>query len=632
MSQTYYGGAGSARYNASLEASRFPTPFFDMASTAMPADNTALLWSEFIFHANSVYRQSAVRLVSYFMTDISFRGATANDSIGQDESDKWGHYMRETLDVPSHEFVMGMDIMSYGNSFTSVLVPFKRMLACRCGSQYALSKMADDVSTFGVQYRGDRFHARCPKCKKAGVWEIEDHLDDRADKLILKRWSPHEMVIKHDLLTDQCKYFWKIPEEYKAQIRRGNMFELERCPKELLDAISKNQQLFEFADDQIFHAKEPTLAGMKHRGWGISRTMINFRQVWYVQLLHRYNEAIAADYVIPFRVLTPGSAGRSGQAGEPLHSINSGDFLRRVGHMVKKRRMNPTDWYTLPYPVQYQILGGEARDLAPKDLLEQGYDWMLEGLGVPIELRRSSMSVQTMPVSLRVFEASFHWLIAVFNKYLRWLAQRIVRTYRWENVLPVHERVTHADDMQKQMAILQMAAGGNVSLTTALRMLGLDNREEQRQIAEDSKFSQELQAKMQEMMQQAQFGEQLAHGAPAGQAGQQPGMAAPSGAIIPGQAGAAPPPGMGGAGPITSFLMQGGSTAMDPTSMYQIAMQLAQQLLSIPDQATVNRELAAAKQQNPTLHAAISQAMKDVRSQMRSQGQAQMMQQNFGTT
>ena len=629
MSHSYYGGASTSRYNTALEASRFPTPFFDMASTAMPADNTALLWSEFIFHANSVYRQSAVRCVSYFLTDISFRAASSNEDLGRDEADKWSHYMRETLDVQGYEFIMGLDILCYGNHFGSVLVPFKRMLMCTCGSQYALKEMANNTSTFNVQYRGDHFHARCPKCKRAGRWTIEDKQDDRPDKLILKRWSPHEIVIKHDLLTDQCRYFWNIPEDYKAQIRRGNMFELERIPKELLEAISKNQKLFEFAEDQIFHAKEPTISGMRHRGWGISRTMINFRQVWYVQLLHRYNEAIAADYVIPFRVITPASTSRGGGNGEPLQTINSGDFLRRVGGMVKKRRFNPTDWYTLPYPVTYQILGGEARNLAPRELLEQGYDWMLEGLGAPIELRRGTLTMQTMPVSLRVFEASFHFLIFIFNRYLRWLSERVVRAYSWEKVLPVHERVTHADDMQKQMAILQMAAGGNVSLTTALRMLGLDNREEQRQLMDDSKFTQELQAKMQEMMAQSQFGEQLAKGTPAG--GQPPGPGQPAG----GQpaAGQQAMPGMpGGAGPVTAFLQQGGATAMDPSQIMQIAQQLAQQLLSIPDAATRNRELDAAKQASPTLYAAIKQSMTDERSRMRSEGQAQMMQQTYGTT
>ena len=92
-------------------------------------------------------------------------------------------------------------------------------------------------------------------------------------------------------------------------------------------------------------------------------------------------------------------------------------------------------------------------------------------------------------------------------------------------------------------------------------------------------------------------------------------------------------PGMpGGAGPVTAFLQQGGATAMDPSQIMQIAQQLAQQLLSIPDAATRNRELDAAKQASPTLYAAIKQSMTDERSRMRSEGQAQMMQQTYGTT
>jgi hypothetical protein len=51
--------------------------------------------------------------------------------------------------------------------------------------------------------------------------------------------------------------------------------------------------------------REDALAGVRNRGWGISRVLANFRQAWYVQVLHRYNEAIALDYVIPFRLITP---------------------------------------------------------------------------------------------------------------------------------------------------------------------------------------------------------------------------------------------------------------------------------------------------------------------------------------
>jgi len=29
------------------------------------------------------------------------------------------------------------------------------------------------------------------------------------------------------------------------------------------------------------------------------------KQAWYLQVLQRYNEAIALDYIIPFRVISP---------------------------------------------------------------------------------------------------------------------------------------------------------------------------------------------------------------------------------------------------------------------------------------------------------------------------------------
>jgi hypothetical protein len=99
-------------------------------------------------------------------------------------------------------------------------------------------------------------------------------------------------------------YIWRIPEDYRRQIRQGSLFHLERVDQEVLKAVQLNQ-VFRFNPDAIFHMKEPTLSGMINRGWGIPRLLSNFRQIWYVQVLHRFNEAIALDYVIPFRIITP---------------------------------------------------------------------------------------------------------------------------------------------------------------------------------------------------------------------------------------------------------------------------------------------------------------------------------------
>ena len=63
---------------------------------------------------------------------------------------------------------------------------------------------------------------------------------------------------------------------------------------------------------------------------------------------------------------------------------------------------------------------------------------------------------------------------------------------------------------------------------------------------------------------------------------------------------------------------------MTPQEMSEQAMQMAQQLLSMPYEAR-RSELVKIKHSNPTLHAIITQHMDDMRSQASSEGQQMLL-------
>ena len=143
------------------------------------------------------------------------------------------------------------------------------------------------------------------------------------------------MEILYDQLTCDTSYIWKIPEDYRQDVRRGKLFHLERANWEVIQAV-KNNKVLQFDPDVIYHMKDEALAGIRNKGWGISKVLSNFGQAWYVQVLHRYNEAIALDYVIPFRVIMP--AAKSGAADpaaqDPVLGANMGNFVSRVNRML----------------------------------------------------------------------------------------------------------------------------------------------------------------------------------------------------------------------------------------------------------------------------------------------------------
>jgi len=612
-----------------------------MASLAMPESNSnALQWCEYIFQANGTLRMAHERVIAYFLTDVDIGSLSAHKQLGDDEKEKWETSL-ERLGYLSFVQSMDRDTACYGQGFGSVVVPFKRFLFCpKCKLQYMLREVHSNPA-FKFDFRDYKFVASCPSCSFRGEWNVKDEPENTPDKIRLKRWSPHEIQILHCPFTDDVKYYWKIPEDYKKMVRGGKLHYIERVSLQVLEAI-KHNQLFQFAPNVLYHMKEPTLAGVQNRGWGISRLITNFRQAWYVQVLHRYNESIALDYVIPFRLLTPsargGSSAGGGQALDPLLSMNMGDFMGQVRSMVRKRRRDPAGWHTLPFPVEYQALGGDAQQLAPRELLDQGLETLLNASGTPVELYKGTLQLQTAPVSLRLFEATWYHLVHQNNEFLRWVVGRLSEILSWEQVDARHRRVTHADDMQRHMALLQLMMGQTISQTTGLKALGLDLKDEKRLIAEESRLDQEIQSELQEEMDQAAFGQQIAAGAPPMGGGMpgQPMDPAMGGGMPPGGApagGGAPPvdPATGmpaQPGPVTGMIM-GGNTPQTPEDMMATAESIAQQLLGMPE-SQKDSELRALKQKNEVLHSLVRAKMDQIRGQARSQGGNMLMSQEFG--
>ena len=525
-------GRASASPGRGSEA--FPDPFCDVSSLYMPETmSDALQWCEYIFMANGVYRQACDRIVSYFITEI--------EVIGDDreEKNKFKDFLYDHVGIQNLLHTIGMDYLCYGNSFTSTIVPIRRYLSCpKCGLELPLGKVYNEP-TFKFQWKNFQFNADCPKCSHTGVWKHVDRRSLEEDNLIVKRWSPHEMELLHDPLTDNVSYIWKIPEDYKKQVREGTLYHLERANWEIIQAV-KNDQHLRFDKDIIYHMKEDALSGVKNRGWGISRVLSNFRQAWYVQVLHRYNEAIALDYVVPFRVLTPMPRGGPSEFGDPVLTQDLGGFAARVNNMLKRRRKDPAGWNVLPFPIQYQALGGDATQLAPYQLIEMGRDDLLNSVGVPVEMYKGSLSLTTAPAALRLFESSWSHLVHNLNAFLSDLVEKVSRALSWDSVDVRLAKVTHADDLNRQMAKLQLMMGQQISQTTGLKSVGMDFEEETRRKLDEEQFMAEETAKMQQRMEQMAQMEQMAP--PGGAA-----MGGPGGMMPPGgdpmAAGGMPPGG-----------------------------------------------------------------------------------------
>ena len=332
----------------------------------------------------------------------------------------------------------------------------------------------------------------------------------------------------------------------------------------------------------------------------MSRILSNFAQAYYTQVLRRYNEALALDYVVPFRVLTPAAKSKE---GDPLLNMNMQNFTARAMQMIRQHRQDPASWNVMPFPIEYQALGGEAKDLATPELMDQATDEMLNAIGIPSELYRGTLQLQVMPTALRLFQQTWPQLVGNFNSWLDWASEAICTALSWEKPDRVFlQPVTLADDLEQRNMLLQLASSNLVSRRTAFAPWGIDSTTEQKKIFEESKLFDELSQEYQQDMQNQQNNKQMISGQ-----GGQPG--APSGVPSMGQ----------------GVSQSAAQSAMTPMDLQNQSSEIAQQLLQMPSE---NRrsELIKIKNSNATLHALVKSQLESLRSQAASVGKQQVLQ------
>jgi hypothetical protein len=529
------------------------------------------------------YRAASRRVVRYFLTELDLEGESDN------EREKYEEFLNEKLHLLTQLSEIGDDYMTYGNVFISLYFPFDRYLICpNCGTTYHASTL-----DYKFDVKDGAFTCDCLKCKATKVkFKREDRRSPDVAKVRIIRWNPKQIRIRVHPISQRTQYWLELDPRFVQKIEDGSKFHLDETPWSMIETVvrcrkQKGRPLFEFKDESIYHMKEATLAGLPIIGWGIPPIMPNFKLAYYIQILRRYDEAIALDYIVPFRILYPKQSGPQGQ--DPLQTMSMNNFIGHMKRMVDYKRKFITDMQVAPFEIGYELIGGEANSLTPKDLVAQALDELLNAVGFPAELYKGSLSIQAFPVALRLFEKTWGAMVDSMNDLIAWIIQKTSRHFAWGDITGKLRSVTLADDIERKALALQAAAGMDISKQTAYRPLGIDYLEEQRRVVEEQESVQELQQEAMERQQAAQMG-------------------------MP-QEGAQSADGMGG---------QPGAT---PGDVYEQGKAMAQQLLLQTPPTMRRGELIKIKHSNPTLHAIVIQEMDNMRQEFARQGQAMMMEQ-----
>jgi len=591
----YQSGGSNTNKHAIL-----PDPFCDFASTAMPKSKSDVLrLCEHVWLMSGQFKTAMQRICRYFLTKVEFVG-----DISDAEREKYTEFLDNTLKIMDRAANTGDDLLCYGNSFTSLYMPFNRILTCNeCNFTVALNK----VPKFKLDTKKKEFTTYCVRCGKETKHAHKDLRSMDEDRINLIRWNPHEIELTHNFISGDTDYVWRINQNFKSQLRKGDEFWIRNTPWELIEATIDGD-MFKFNKGAIKHLIEPTIAGVQNRGWGIPRLFGAFKDVYYVQMLKRYNEALALDYIIPFRVVTPEKSG----VADPMMHHDMNQWTTNLNGLLEDHRRNPTGYHTLPFPVKYQALSGEGVQLSPYQLIKQGNADLMDAIGVPVELFQGTMSLQAAPTALRLFQSTWPQFTSSMNDWLTWIVQTCGNFFGWEEVQAKLQPVTYADDIERKGMLLQMQAANQVSKQTAFSYLDLNPKEEARKIMDEQKDTMEIQRDFEEDQMNADELRQMSEAA-----AQQPQAGAPQ---MGGQPQPQPVAGMG-----VPMAGQPGGGAQTPEAMMNEAQSTAQQLMGMPETARKS-SLIQLKKTNPMMHAQIRQIMTDMEQQASSQGVSQMRQ------
>jgi hypothetical protein len=602
----------------------FSDPYVDIASTVVPTNHASMLrHAEFLAVAgDGILREAYNRVAAFFITELEIDG-----DLGDDEKTKQKDYLTSDMNVNAFMLSHSLSGLVYGVRYLSVLKPFTRYVVCpRCGANFRFHEFA--AATRHEFKWGPGFQGRCLACDYSGDFGDPLDVDDDSKPLILKSWNPHDMRIDWNDATGQAGYFdWVIPADFRTEARTGSShFVLASTPWTWLRAAYSDMNI-RFTEEQVKYWHEPALAGLRFRGVGVPRTIVNLRRMYFTQILLRMQEVLAIGHVAPMRVISPANtAGRGGEETDIFRTLNAGDVRSRIMRMVAAHRYDPNSIQASPIPLQMQALGADARNLIPADVTNQAIEMELNAAGIPVDLFKMTMTQQAAPIGLRLFARHWAPFADSIQSDMGYIARRTQVLNKWEKARYRYGPPQIVDDIELRSLEMSMAQAGLLARGYAIKRVGTTMREQTRYKMEDLEVEQEEQAKSQQRQDAFSFSREMANAGGPPQLGP-PGQAQPGQPQQPQQspggqvpAGAAP----AGTDPLAGMIPQPGAK-IDPATMYSQAQAAAQTLSVMPESERFSK-LQEIRKVNPPFHGIVKQCLADIRSDDRSKGQKMMEQ------
>lgn len=581
---------GSLKGSANL--TKFGDPFMLPSWSIMPDNIRSLLdICRFLFLRSPEYAEVSKRVVAYFLTDVEFIGKSG-DKAEQEELRDW---LREQVGLWMHQMELGLDEAAYGNAFGRVYKPFNRFLLIPTDNgvaEVSVNFFTDiKYNASAVKYTIDdvtRQHRSAKHRRKIDV-SFVDRVSRDVNRISLRRIDPAYAHLQYSERSGRCQVVERFQPHFEAAIKRGDLWQVNETPYAQLQAIAKSCD-FIYNEGEVFHLKAPTISGVSNGGWGLPRILANFPNLHQLAVYRRIDEAVGLDYMMPLRIFFPQTSGGTGNLDAHANASSMGIWRDMLGQMIRDRRENPFLMHAMPFPMGYQEVGANGKQLTPKENIDWQMNAMLNAQGFPADLYTGAMNVQQIPSALRLFENHWQFLPWNFNRHLQWVTHTM-QDFMGRARMNVKAAIPRfINDMDRSNVLLQLAAGGEFPRSMAFAPFGVRNPIEA--AAERAQEDVEIEKRVTKIKNDA------AAAAGAAQAFTQQG-------------------GAGGAP---------GGVNYTPTQQGERATAEAQRLLQIPNDGDRSKELMALSQQDQYMYALVKQKMSEMRAAARSQGGQQVAQ------
>lgn len=451
--------------SASPNGIAYPSPFFDVAHTYMPDTVKRMFrWCRYYYLTNPVIAATINKMAEYPVTDITV--ATENEGLRE----HWEQFFEDTIQLRSFLINFGLYYMCYGNAPCSIHYPFVKFLKCRyCGARHP----ARDVR---YRFHGYRFVMHCPSCGQSGEADPEDVQIKSPRQIRLIMWNPEDLTVVHNDITGEDTHFYEVPKSLQNDIQIGKPHVVQNIPQLVIDAVRK-EKLIRLNPDNVFHAKRPSLlTGVKDAGMGIPMLLPVLKDVFYLQLLKKANEAIALERVYPLSVIFPQS---SAPTADVFNNINLMKWRDQVQSEIARWRVDRAYVPIMPLPLGHQVIGGDGRALMLGNEIKLWSDQIIAGMGVPNEFVYGGLQYSGSNVSLRMLENHFLRYISDLRRFVRsFLIKNVAAYLDWPVVEARFKPFKMADDLQRKALMFQFNQAGKVSDATLLTDSDLDPAKE----------------------------------------------------------------------------------------------------------------------------------------------------------